>query len=145
MSAYADSSFLVSLYTMDANSPRAARVMARTSLPVLITLLGELELTNALQLRVFRKELEVSEVKTGLAWFRRDLATGIFATKPISARTYERAKQIARKHTAQLGTRTFDVMHVASALLSQADILYTFDGRQGKLAKAEGLSAPILV
>jgi predicted nucleic acid-binding protein len=144
LSAYVDSSFLVSLYTMDANSPPASRVMRHVSLPVFLAPLGELELTNALQLRIFRKELDSAQVKEALSWFRRDLAAGIFALKPISARAYERAKQIARKRTPQLGTRTFDVLHVASALLLQADAFYTFDTRQAKLARAEGLNTPSL-
>ncbi len=145
MSGYADSSFLVSLYAMDVNSPPASKVMRRAVLPIFITPLGELELSNALYLRIFRKELGLSEIRSALGWFRRDLADGVFAVKPISARSFERAKQIARQQTMHLGTRTFDVLHVASALILQADAFYTFDLRQRKLAAAEGLHAPALL
>ena len=139
MSGYADTSFVVSLYTPDANSSSAAKLITRPRLPLLITPLGELELMNALQLRVFRKELDPSEIRTANASFRRDLETGIFAIKPLSPGIFERAKLLARKQTATLGTRTLDLLHVASALVLQADALYTFDRQQEKLARAEGL------
>jgi predicted nucleic acid-binding protein len=50
--------------------------------------------------------------------------------------------QMARRRTSQLGTRTLDVLHVASAVKLQADMFYTFDRNQEKLAKAEGLLIP---
>jgi hypothetical protein len=48
LSAYADTSFLASLYVLDGGSVPAAARMERTKLPLLITPFGELELTNAL-------------------------------------------------------------------------------------------------
>jgi predicted nucleic acid-binding protein len=142
LSGYADTSFVVSLYTPDSNSLSAAKLIARSRLPLLITPLGELELMNALQLRVFRKELDSREIKTANTLFRRDLEAGIFALKPLSLSIFERAKLLARKQTAPLGTRTLDLLHVASALVLQADALYSFDHHQEKLAKAEGLKLP---
>lgn len=141
MSAYADTSFLVSLYVLDANSALATEHMKRVKPPLLLNSLGELELTNAILLRLFREEIALSQVKAAHALVRRDIQDGVFVLKPLAAAAYERAKQIARRHTPQLGTRTLDVLHVASALELQADIFYTFDRSQGKLAKAEGLTA----
>jgi predicted nucleic acid-binding protein len=142
LSGYADTSFMVSLYTLDANSSSAAKLMTHSRLPLLITPLGELELMNALQLRVFRKELDTSEIKAANAFFRRDLEAGVFTLKPLSPGIFERAKLLARKQTATLGTRTLDLLHVASALVLQADALYTFDRQQEKLARAESLKLP---
>ncbi len=116
--------------------------MTRSRLPLLITPLGELQLMNALQLRVFRKELEPQEVKTANLLFRRDLEAGVFVLKPLSTTIFERAKLLARKRTATLGTRTLDLLHVASALVLGADNLYSFDHHQQRLAKAEGLQTP---
>jgi hypothetical protein len=52
----------------------------------------------------------------------------------LPASAFERAKQIARRQTPRLGTRTLDVL--ASAVALHADTFYT---RQAKLAAAEGL------
>jgi hypothetical protein len=50
-------SFLISLYSLHANSSVAARTMRDSGGERYITVLGELEVLNALELRVFRKEL----------------------------------------------------------------------------------------
>jgi len=142
LSVYADTSFLVSLYVLDANSARAAAQMKAVKLPVLLTPLGELELANALYLRVFRKELVPSRINTAHALFIKDIEDGIFELRSLSQTVYDRAKLIARKHTLHLGTRTLDVLHVASALVLQAKAFYTFDRNQEKLAGAEGLVVP---
>jgi predicted nucleic acid-binding protein len=142
LSAYADTSFLVSLYILDANSQRAATQIKRATLPILLTSFGELELANALFLRVFRKELAASKARAAHALVRKDIADGVFQWKPLSGDMFEKARQIAQRRTPQLGTRTLDVLHVASALVLEADSFYTFDRTQAKLASAEGLRVP---
>ena len=112
---------------------------------VLLTSFGELELTNAIELRVFRRELTVSEVKAALAAFESDVGDGVFTVVPTPATMYERARQLARAHTAKMGTRTLDILHVAAALVLKADSFYTFDWRQRDLAKSENLSAPVRI
>jgi len=42
---------------------------------------------------------------------------------------------LSRQTTARLGTRTADLLHVATALELSADCLYTFDQQQRKLAR----------
>ncbi len=142
MSAYADTSFLASLYVLDDNSALAAARMKRAKLPLLMTSFGELELTNAVALRLFRKELSNSQVKAAHTLIRKDLEDGVLLVNALPVSTFERAQRIARKHTPRLGTRTLDVLHVSSALVLQADTFYTFDTRQAKLAAVEGLLVP---
>jgi predicted nucleic acid-binding protein len=140
LSVYADTSFLVSLYVLDANSALAAAQMKRAILPIVLTPFGEFELANALYLRLFRKELAPSKVKAARALITKDIGDGVLELKPLSPAVYDRAKLIARKHTPRLGTRTLDILHVASALLLNADTFYTFDRNQARLAKREGLT-----
>jgi predicted nucleic acid-binding protein len=142
LSSYADTSFLVSLYVLDANSNLVAERMKLAKLPVLLTPLGEIELANALYLRLFRKELVPSRAKAAHALFRKDIEDGVYQVKPFSPAMFERAKRIAQSQTPRLGTRTLDVLHVASALTLQANTFYTFDRSQRKLAEAEGLTVP---
>ena len=142
MSAYADTSFLVSLYVLDANSARAAAQMKQVALPVLLTALGEVELSNALYLRLFRNELVASKIGAAQALFAKDIEDGILELRSLSQAAYDRAKVMARKYTPRLGTRTLDILHVASALELKADAFYTFDRNQRRLAEAEGLAVP---
>jgi len=139
MNPYADTSFLVSLYVLDVNSARAASRMRGAALPVLITPFGELELANAVSFRFFRRELTGSQAKAAVSLFREDLRNGVFLSKTLPASAFERATRIALRRTPRLGTRSLDILHVASALAFKAAGFYTFDERQAKLAAAEGL------
>lgn len=129
----------MSLYALDANSISAARVMQQSELPLVITPLCEVELINALQLRVFRREITAQQGSAAADLFTRDLQSGVFAVKPLTISVFERAKKIARKRTAALGTRSLDLLHVASALVVHAERIYSFDHEQQKLARLEGL------
>lgn len=142
MSAYADTSFLFSLYVLDANSGAAAARMKSAPLPLLIIPLGEIELANAISLRVFRRELSAGMAKAAYSLFTSDLRNGILALLPIPALLFERSKKLARVRTPHLGTRTIDILHVAAAVLIGAESFYTFDQHQARLAKAEHLTVP---
>jgi hypothetical protein len=139
LKVYADTSFLVSLYSADANSAQATGQMARLRGEVILTVLGELELTNAFRLHVFRKEATEAETNRAQAKFEEHVRDGVFTFQPLPPAVYDRARQIARKQTAALGCRTLDILHIASALLLQADRFWTFDQRQAALARAEGM------
>jgi predicted nucleic acid-binding protein len=137
--AYCDTSFLVSLYTPDANSQAAAAEARRSTTTLFISPLGELEFTNALQLRVFRKELTKTEASAAYAVIQKDLAAGVYSIQPVSAVVFDTAKRVSLKHTAGIGSRPLDVLHVAVALTVGADVLLSFDDNQRKLAEAAGL------
>jgi predicted nucleic acid-binding protein len=135
LKVYADTSFLVSLYSPDANSARAASTMQQSKGDHIVTTFGELELVNALQLRVFRKELSSMQVDSALKMVEVDLQNRLFRLVPLPEQAFERARQLALKTTAQLGTRSADLLHVAAALEFNADCLYSFDQYQRKLAQ----------
>ncbi len=138
MTVYADTSFLVSLYFSDAHSAIAARAL-QAKPTICLTPLIELELINALELALFRRWAEASAIRASLAAFRQDIERGVYSLKPMPDAAYELAARIARRRSARLGTRTLDILHVASALLLQAGRFLTFDARQRRLARAEGL------
>ena len=139
MSVYADTSFLVSLYVLDTNSEKAAAHIQQAKLPFLLTPFGELELTNAISLRLFRRELTSSKIKATQALIQKDLRDGVLQIQLLTMNHFEKAMRMARRRTPQLGTRTLDILHVASALEFKAEMFYTFDHNQARLAKTEGL------
>ena len=49
--------------------------------------------------------------------------------------------ELGPRHAARLGARTLDSLHVACALELRAERFWTFDERQKRLARAEGLTA----
>lgn len=136
MKIYVDTSFLVSLYSPDANSAAAARAMQASPADRFLTVFGELELVNALGLRLFRKEITAEQAKSSLKDFESDLRDGVFQLRALTEPVFERALRLSRQTTPRLGTRSADVLHVAAALELGVDRLYSFDERQRKLARA---------
>jgi predicted nucleic acid-binding protein len=62
----------------------------------------------------------------------------------MSRRTVlKRSADLSRKHTPKLGTRSLDVLHVASALELGMKRFVTFDEPQGRLASAVGLKVAV--
>lgn len=139
MSAYADTSFLVSLYGHDALSEAAVAAVEKHRPRFFLTPLGELEFLNAVALGVFRKEWTASEARAVQAKFREHRDTGFFVLETLPATVWGLAQRMALSRAPQLGVRTLDILHVASALLVKAKTFYSFDDRQRKLARLEGL------
>jgi len=139
LSTYADTSVLVSLYVFDDNSPKASALFADASFPLLLTPLLEAEIVNAFYLRIFRKESGEKQIRTSLELFGKDVRAGVFELKSFSNDIFRQASQISSRRTAKVGTRTLDLLHVASAVFLQTEKFCTFDKKQAELARAEGL------
>ena len=140
MSAYADTGFIVTLYKEEGTSPRAAALMSKQTETVRLSHLGELEFRNALHLAVFRGELTAGEAALKKHLFLDDITNGIFAIMPVPASAlFAKARELADRHSARLGTRSLDLMHVAAALLLKTGTFLSFDERQRNAAKAEGM------
>jgi predicted nucleic acid-binding protein len=136
LTTYFDTSFLVSLYSQDANSEAALAALEASRGPRLVTTLGELEVLNAVLLRVFRSEISHAQQGLGIGNFERDLRAAVFELRSLPEQVFARARQLSQQHTTKLGIRTADVLHVAAAMEMGADFLYTFDKRQRALARA---------
>jgi predicted nucleic acid-binding protein len=145
LKSYLETSFLASLYSADANSAAALRYLPSVEAPFPWTGFIELELTNAIELRVFRREITRPEAGAALMKLAAHIERGVFRTAEMSATVYETARSLARRHTAKLGVRTLDILHVAMALELGAPSFYTFDRRQSRLAQAEGLVTPVRI
>jgi predicted nucleic acid-binding protein len=140
MKTYADTGFVVTLYKEESTSETACDWMSRQTQAVGLSQFGELEFRNALRLAVFRHELTPKEASDLQRLFYRDVENGVFLITPIaSAALFARAMELADRHSSRFGTRSLDLLHVAAALLSDADTFLSFDERQRKVAKAEGL------
>ncbi len=145
MTTYTDTGFLCSLYAPDAHSSGAVAHMRRQALPLPFTWLHQLELRNALRLRVSRREITRAQRDASLNAVLADLAAGVLAVATIDhAALLIEAERLSALHSERLGARSLDIRHVAAALvLGDAEIL-TSDRRQRALALAAGLRAPAL-
>jgi len=137
MNAYPDTSFLFSLYVVDGNTAAARSVTLRHRPDFVLTALHELELANAIELAIFHRHLSAKEARAVRKDFELDL--GRWPLRPLPSDAFARAVTLARRHSSRQGTRSLDVLHVASAIALRAEAFLTFDSRQQRLAKAEGL------
>jgi predicted nucleic acid-binding protein len=137
--AYADTSFLASLYGADANSQQAAHQIETLHPTLVITPCGELELITAFEARAFRKLLTGPEVDASMQAFRADLGMGVLSRRPVPESAFMRAIALSKLYTRALGSRTLDILQVAIALEFDAQTFFTFDKDQAKLAKRAGL------
>jgi predicted nucleic acid-binding protein len=142
---YADSSFLFSYYATDINSPRADawRLAHPAALP--FSMLNRFELRNALELAVFQKRISPRESSEAWQTVEDDLRNGLLIPAPLSlVDVFREAELLAANHTAQVGTRSLDILHVAAARLLGVAELVTFDQRQVTLANRINLPVAVL-
>ncbi len=138
---YCDTSFLASLYVTDANTSAAIDLVNERSDSVDFSIICEFELKNAIRLAVFRKQISSKRATEAFSDITSDQKSGflIQARSNISD-AFSLAERISSKHTANLGNRTMDTLHIAFALAGKRTEFYTFDKRQAKLAKELSLN-----
>ena len=142
MKTYADTSLLFSLYSTDANSPKADAWRKANPAPFPFTAFHRLELRNALYLAVFQKRLTPVEVQSAWQEVENDIAAGLLVVRGgLWHRVLVDGESIALNHTSAIGCRTLDVLHVAAAKLIGVTEFCTFDMRQADLAKKVGMTA----
>lgn len=138
MNLYLDTSFLVSLYLNDRNS-RIAREHIVSAPPVWFTPLHNAEWEHVLGQHIFRGELSLSEAQRMSARLEQHRSEGRWVAAPIPESAFEICAELGRRYGSSLWMRTLDTLHVACALELRAERFWTFDERQGKLAKSQRL------
>jgi predicted nucleic acid-binding protein len=138
LTVYADTSFFVSLYTVDTHST-ASRELLKSGVRVWFTPLHFGEWTHAIAQQVFHRRASAEAAEQAYLQMKKDRDGGLWVESSIPERAFDICADLARKFGPRLGTRTLDSLHVACALELKAERFWTFDERQAKLAKAAGL------
>jgi predicted nucleic acid-binding protein len=139
-----DTSFLFSLYGNDTHTHRAVSWMKSQQRALTLSSLSEYELGNALRFAEFRKGIAPGDAAVFWSQFEADRASGRVQIQVCNlADVIAEAKRLSVTHTLKGGHRGFDILHVATALVANAQQFLTFDGNQKKLAEAEGLVVPV--
>ncbi len=97
---------------------------------------------NALSLCLFQQRLNQAEVDAAWKEIENDFAAGLLVGRGgLWHRVMLEAELSAVNHTPTVGSRTLDVLHVATAKLMGVTEFCTFDTRQSTLAGRLGLVA----
>ena len=137
---YADPSALLKLYLHEPDSQRMTAWRAKVRGPLAVTHHGRVELVNGIALAAHRKLISGEAFSVALAALDDDFDQGRYYQAELLWRaTLKRAAELSRAHTRSLGTRSLDVLHVASAMELGFRSFVTFDVCQQNLVKEVGL------
>lgn len=150
MNAYPDTSFLCALYRTQDNSDRALAYRESMTEPLHVTRLLLWEFRQSVRFQAFRHRkdpstgypIEVAErmieknsdhMKQGQVQLLDCDIPGVLVT----------GERISKLRTVGGGHRSFDILHIATALVLDAKEFLSFDANQIRLASAEGLATPL--
>lgn len=140
MSHYADSSFLISCYIVDANTALAKTWLSSAGAPLTFTALHALEVRNGLKLGLFRGLFTAAEATAAWSNVEKDLQSGRLVRTPVKwPVAFRIAARLSGRHSATIGTRSLDILHVAAAKAMRSVEFVSFDTRQRALAARVGL------
>lgn len=134
---YVDSSALRQLYVHDRHSAAMAAWRFKHPGALPLTRFARLELVNSLAAAVHRRDIAETDFQGFLDDLSADIAADRLNCVDVPWRAVlERAAELSRVHTPAIGTRSLDVLHVATALELKARRFLTYDVRQARLAVA---------
>jgi predicted nucleic acid-binding protein len=151
MKTYADANLLVRIYLQlperEAALEKLTAADTRSGTPLPMTDLLRFEVLNAIHRMVFESRtgghwrVTVESAAAALAEFGEHLEEGLFIKRvPLALAEIESEfEMLVARHTASGGFRTYDVIHVASALALGCERFLSFDARAIALAKLAGL------
>jgi predicted nucleic acid-binding protein len=145
--AFPDTSFLYGFYLNQSNSAAAAAQAATMKEPLYVTELLWYEFRQSLRFQVWRRAADSREgvarpdADAALNQLEADLLSGVAVLVPCDLQeVLRRADDLSKHHTTKEGYRSFDILHVASALHLGAREFLPFDEKQSRLATAAGLA-----
>jgi predicted nucleic acid-binding protein len=147
MTAYPDTSFLCAFYVKQSNSPSAAAHAATMHEPLQVAAFLAYEFRQSLRFQTWRRSanpregIASADAQAAIVQFETDLANGVAVLAPCHFQeVFRLAEDLSKRHSSAHGHRSFDVLHVATALHLGAKEFLTFDANQRTLATAEKLT-----
>ena len=137
---YVDTSVIVKLYFKEEYSRDTSNWLKKNNEAIPLTSFHELELINAINLKQFRAEITPRETHLIMSRFEEHELSGIYYRPQLDwSAIFIHSIDLSKKHSAGVGSRSLDILHVASALSIKADRFLTLDDRQARLAALTGL------
>jgi predicted nucleic acid-binding protein len=140
LTVYLDSSAVVKLYIPEVDSELLANYVRRLKDPLPFSHLHELEIKNALRLKAFRKDAQARQVSKSIRLIDKDRDSYILKRPELNwVDVFRKAGELSMRFTGRSGSRSLDLLHVASCLLIPCSEFLTFDSRQASFARKAGL------
>lgn len=150
MIAYPDTSFLCALYREQDNSERALTYRNAMSEPLHVTRLLLWEFRQSVRFQAFRHSnnrhigYPLHEAEKMLSDLGDDIRDDLVISVEIDfINILITGERISKARTFAGGHRSFDILHIATAIDLNAKEFLSFDANQIALAAAEGLKVPL--
>jgi len=149
--AYPDTSFLCALYRTQDNSSQALAYRVQMSAPLHVTRLLLWEFRQSVRFQAYRHShnrqhgYPLHEAEKMISKLAEHIDAG--SVRLVNCDFIDvlvTGERISKSRTFPGGHRSFDILHVATALELGAKEFLTFDGNQNTLATAEGLLVPLI-
>jgi predicted nucleic acid-binding protein len=136
---YADTGVMVKTYVWELDSAKAVALLEEIGLPLLFSHIHSVEIPNALRLKHFRGEISKAQEIAANRIFLKDIESGVMTPCDYDlAEVFRVAERLSAKHSALIGSRSLDLLHIAAALESECTYFLSYDDRQRKVAKLSG-------
>jgi predicted nucleic acid-binding protein len=137
---YADTGVIVKGYVLEADSEAAVGILDSLGDHLLYSHLHSIEIPNAIRLKRFRGEITKSQENASTRAFLSDIESGVLTPCEYDlGEVFLLAERLSAKHSAILGSRSLDLLHVAAAIEAGATHFASLDARQRKVAGLNGL------
>jgi predicted nucleic acid-binding protein len=137
LTTYIDTALFVKAFVREGDSAEAVAILNAVGEPFAFSHLHEIEIPNAIRLKRFRGEITRAQETAALRAFRREVDEGRFAHLDYDLATvFKHAEQLSARFSAEHGTRSLDLWHVAAALEAGCTAFASYDARQRQAAAA---------
>jgi predicted nucleic acid-binding protein len=137
---YADTGVMVKGYVLEADSEAAVSILESLGEHLLYSHLHSIEIPNAIRLKRFRVEITKAQENAANRAFLSDIESGVLTPCDYDlGEVFLLAERLSAKHSAIIGSRSLDLLHVAAALEAGATHFASLDTRQRKVASLNGL------
>ena len=137
---YADTGVMVKGYVLESDSEAAVRILESAGEHLLYSHLHSVEIPNAIRLKRFRGEITKSQEVSANRAFLSDIESGVLIPCDYDlGEVFLLAERLSARHSAIIGSRSLDLLHVAAAIEAGATHFASLDTRQRKVATLNGL------
>jgi predicted nucleic acid-binding protein len=146
MRCFADTSFICSLYRLQASSEDAFSFMERFKGEIVVSSQVIWEFRQSARFQVFRYQndktmgFSKAEAERMMGALAENVTAGSLTLATVDwPDVHSISEALSATHTMKGGHRLMDILHIATAKHLGLKHFLTFDGNQKKLASAEGL------
>ena len=137
---YADTGVMVKGYVLESDSETAVSILDSLGEHLLYSHLHSIEIPNAIRLKRFREEITKAQESAATCAFLSDIESNVLTPCEYDlGEVFLLAERLSAKHSAILGSRSLDLLHVAAAIEAGATHFASLDVRQRKVAALNGL------